>query len=280
MVASMAAFTVNDAFMKALGLEWPLYQSIFVRGAFAVVFMGALVAALGQFRRGIDRRDWVLIYIRAICEGAAAVLFLSAVFNMPLAEATAILQTLPLTVTLAGALILGEKVGLRRWLAIVVGFAGVLLIVQPGGAGFSVYALCAVGAVLLITARDLVVRRMSDSVPSVLTALIGAIVVTAFAAVGTLGEAWAPWTPNAVIALAGAIVTIMLAYIFSVVATRAGDIGFVAPYRYSALVIALVLGVVIFEEVPDTLSLIGAALIAATGIYTLLRESHINQSGC
>ncbi|MEO0665867.1 MAG: DMT family transporter, partial [Pseudomonadota bacterium] len=186
---------------------------------------------------------------------------------------TAILQTLPLTVTLAGALFLGEAVGWRRWGAILVGFAGVLLVVQPGGAGFTIYSLYAVAAVILITVRDMAARRMSRDVPSLLAALVGAAAVTLVGAVGSLTEEWQPLTQPAAIGLAGAVATIIFAYIFSVAAMRSGEIGFVAPYRYTSLLAALILGVVLFGEFPNALTLAGAALITASGIYTLLREN-------
>ena len=276
MVGSMTAFTVNDAFMKAVGSEWPVFQSIFIRGIFAVALMAAFAFALGHIRRGIPKRDWRLVMIRTGCEALAAALFITAIFNMPLAEATAILQTLPLTVTLSGALFLGEKVGWRRWMAILVGFVGVLLIVQPGTDGFSSYALLAVGAVILITFRDMAARQMSDAMPSFLAALVGAIGVMIIGGLGSTTEVWQPLTMTAVIGLAGAICTIGLAYFFSVAAMRSGDIGFVAPYRYSSLVVALILGIAIFDEVPSTLVLLGAGLITATGLYTMFRENRLS----
>ncbi|MEM9855302.1 MAG: DMT family transporter [Pseudomonadota bacterium] len=274
MVGSMTAFTVNDAFMKTLGSEWPVFQSLFIRGIFAVLIMAALAYALGHMRR-LSPRDLRLISLRSGCEALAAAFFITAIFNMPLAEATAILQTLPLAVTLAGAVFLGERVGWRRWLAIGVGFVGVLLIVQPGGAGFTIYALYAVAAVILITARDMAARKMSSAVPSLLAALMGAIAVMLVGAVGSLTEDWQPLTPVAATGLIGAVATIGIAYFLSVAAMRSGDMGFVAPYRYTSLVVALILGVVVFGEVPGTLVIIGAALITATGLYTLLRERRI-----
>ncbi|MEL6916049.1 MAG: DMT family transporter [Pseudomonadota bacterium] len=278
MLGSMTAFTVNDAFMKTLGMEWPLFQSLFIRGIFAVLIMGALAAYLGHLRLRLPRRDRGLVAIRSACEAAAAGLFIHAIFNMPLAEATAILQTLPLTVTLAGALFLGEAVGWRRWAAILVGFLGVLFIVQPGGAGFTPVSLYAVAAVLLITGRDIAARRMSEDVPSLLAALAGAVAVMALGALGSTTEDWQPLTLRAAMALAGAVCTIFFAYLFSVAAMRSGDIGFVAPYRYSALLVALLLGIVVFGEVPGPLTLLGAALITASGIYTLLRENRAREA--
>ncbi|MEM6729250.1 MAG: DMT family transporter [Pseudomonadota bacterium] len=275
MVGSMTAFTVNDAFMKTLGQEWPVFQSLLVRGFFVVVIMALLAWSLGHIRRDIPRRDWKLMGLRASSEALAAALFITAIFNMPLAEATAILQTLPLTVTLAGALFLGERVGWRRWSAIGVGFVGVLLVVQPGGSGFNVYSLFAIAAVFLITARDIAARRMSDAVPSLLAALIGASAVMVIGGVGSLTEEWQPLTPLAAIGLFGAVITVAAAYFFSVAAMRAGDIGFVAPYRYTSLLVAILLGIVIFGEYPSLMTLAGAGLIAATGLYTLFREEKV-----
>ena len=268
----MTAFTLNDAFMKALGMEWPVFQSILIRGFFAVTIMGGLAWALGHLRLRLSRRDWGFVLLRSACEGAAAGLFLTALFNMPLGEATAILQTLPLTITLAGAVILGERVGWRRWLAIVLGFVGVLLIVRPGGLGFSIYSLYALGAVFILTGRDLAAREMSDKVPSLLAGLFAALFVMLVGALGSTTEVWAPLTPQSAMALSGAVVTVFAAYVLSVAAMRIGDIGFVAPYRYTALVVAMLLGVLFFDETPTTMTLGGAALIAATGLYTLFRE--------
>jgi len=268
----MTAFTLNDAFMKVLGTQWPLSQSIFVRGVGVVIFMLCLAGFLGHLRLSIPRRDWALICVRGVCEVAAAFLFISAIFNMPLADATAIIQTLPLTVTLAGAVFLGEPVGWRRLTAIAVGFVGVLLIVRPGFDGFSIYSVYALLAVAVITVRELASRRLSPRCPSMLAALGSATFVMAGGALGTMGEEWVPWTPTAGWAVAGAMVTVMIAYFSSVATMRLGEIGFVAPYRYTAIVVALLLGIILFKEIPDLPTIIGASLIVATGLFTLYRE--------
>ncbi|MGR3434437.1 MAG: DMT family transporter [Shimia sp.] len=271
MVVSMTAFTVNDAFMKALGQDCPLFQAIFVRGLGVVALLLVLAAALGQMRFRAAPGDWPRILIRAGCEAGGAWLFLSAVFEMPLAEATAIIQTLPLTVTLAGALFLGEPVGWRRMSAIALGFVGVLLIVKPGG-DFDANALKVLGAVGLITLREIVSRGMSAGVPSLFAALISAVGVAALGGFGSLTETWAPFDARASWLVAGAVVTVGVAYVASVVTVRQGDLGFVAPYRYTGLVVALIVGVIVFAERPDALTLVGAALIVGTGLFTLYRE--------
>ncbi|WP_147126867.1 DMT family transporter [Shimia ponticola] len=275
MVVSMTAFTINDAFMKVLGGEWPLAQSIFVRGIGVVIFMLCLAAALGHLRLRLPRRDWMLIALRGVCEVAAAFLFISAIFNMPLADATAIIQTLPLTVTLAGAVFLGEPVGWRRMTAIVIGFVGVLLIVRPGFDGFSIYSVYALLAVAVITVRELASRQLSPKCPTMLAALGSASFVMVGGGLGSLGSDWVPWTPTAAWAISGAMVTVMVAYFASVATMRLGEIGFIAPYRYSAIVVALLLGVFLFREIPDLPTIIGASLIVATGLFTLYRERRV-----
>ena len=174
MVIAMAAFTFNDTAMKSLAGNVPLFQAIFLRGALTTLWLILLGRAIGGLKFRLSRRDWSTIALRSFCEGAATFLFLTALFNMPIANATAILQSLPLTVALAAALFLGEPLGWRRTIAILVGLLGVLLIVRPGGEGFDVWSLYALAAVGFVTIRDLVVRRLSAEVPSLTVALAGA----------------------------------------------------------------------------------------------------------
>jgi S-adenosylmethionine uptake transporter len=275
MMAAMAAFTLNDAFMKALSGTLPLFQALFLRGVGATLVLAALAWRAGAFRfrpRAADRR---IILIRSAAEVGAAWLFVSALFHMPLANATAILQSLPLALTLAGALLLGERVGWRRWLAIVVGFAGVLMIVRPGSEGFNLWSLAALGSVACVVARDLATRRLSAPVPSLAVALAASGSVTLFAAAGSLVTNWVPARAAAALPLAGATACLILGYILSVKAMRHGDIGFVAPFRYTSLIWALGLGFLAFGDWPDPATLAGAVLVAATGIFTLLRERRI-----
>lgn len=272
MVATMTAYTVNDAFMKALSGDVPVMQALFWRGAIVVPLMLILCKALGDLRFNFPTRNWTLMIIRAMGEVLGAIFFMQALFNMPFANVSAILQALPLTVTLGATLFFREPLGWRRVLAIAVGFAGVLLIVQPGGADFSAYSIYAVGCVFAATTRDLAARRMSRDVPSTLAGLVAAIAVMLFAGVGTLFEESVPLTAQHVFYMACASFFIIAAYVFSVAAMRVGEIGFVAPFRYTSLVVALFLGLVVFGEVPTLLTLIGATIVVAMGLFTLYRE--------
>ncbi|MBI1417847.1 MAG: EamA family transporter [Limimaricola sp.] len=272
MVGAMTAFTCNDACMKALGTELPLFQALLLRGIATTAALVVLALVMGQLRFDIARRDWGLIALRTVAEAAAAWFFITALFQMPIANVSAILQSLPLAVTLAAALAFGEQVGWKRMTAIAVGFIGVLLIVRPGTDGFTHYSVFALLSVACVTVRDLAARRMTRSVPSILVALVAAAGVTLFAAVGSAFIDWAPVTPRAGWQLAGASAFVIGGYITSVGAMRVGEIGFVAPFRYASLLVALVLGLVLFGDWPDGLTLAGAALVVATGLFTLYRE--------
>lgn len=272
MVASMAFFTFNDACLKAVSGEVPLMQALFLRG----LAVSALLAALAWSRGGLGlarlRPDARGLAIRTIAEIAAAFFFLTALFNMPLANVSAVLQAAPLAVTLAAVLVLREPVGWRRLLAIVVGFGGVMLIVRPGTEGFTVYSLYALLAVASVTVRDLATRRMSRDLPSISVALVTAVGVTVFAGAASLAEPWAALSGGAALRIGGAALFVFVAYITSVATMRVGEVGFVAPFRYTSLLVALVLGLAVFGEWPEPLTLLGSAIVVATGLFTLLRE--------
>ena len=272
MMAAMASFTINDTFMKSLSGDLPLFQALFVRGAATTVFLYAMAKGMSAFRLNLSGRDWVLLTVRSLAEVAAAYLFISALFHMPLANVTAILQALPLTIALAGAIFLREAVGWRRIIAICVGFFGVMLIVRPGPEGFSIYSLYALGAVAAVTLRDLTTRRISHDVPALTVAFAAAAAVTVFSGLGLFGVDWIEITPLAGWKLAGSTLFVVLGYLCSVSVMRVGDIDFVAPFRYTGLIWALLLGFVIFDEWPRPLTMLGVAIVAGTGFFTLYRE--------
>lgn len=277
MMGAMCAYTFNDAFMKALADDIPLFQAILFRGMAAVVFLTILCRMLGQLRFDLTAHDWKYVLIRTAGEVGGTYFFLTALFNMPIANVSAILQALPLAVSLAAALFLAEPLGWRRLTAIVAGFAGVLLIIQPGGADFSSYSLYALCAVACVTLRDIAVRRMSRTVPSVFVALIAAVGVTLMGAVGSLFIDWQPFSTKSAFQLSAATGFLIFGYIASVNAMRFGEISFVAPFRYTSLLVALLLGVLVFDEWPNVLALTGALVVVMTGLFTLYRETRLKR---
>lgn len=272
MMASMAAFTFNDTVFKTLSGELPLFQAIFLRGV--IVSVGMVIAALfmRQLTLNLPMRDWRLIIYRTLGEIGATICFLIALFNAPIADVTAILQAAPLLITLFGALWLGEKVGWRRFTSISVGLVGVLLIVRPTADSFNPYVLFAVGALFFLLLRDLPTRQLSKAVPSVLVALVSATAITATAGLIALTETWVPVTSSMIVKLSGASVFLFVAYIFAVMVMRVGDIAVVQPFRYTGILWAIFTGIVVFGDVPDALSILGAAIVVVMGVYTFYRE--------
>lgn len=275
MIASMACFTFNDAFLKATNGELPLFQLLFLRGLLATAFIAALAHRNKAWRFDISIRDWSFICMRSVAEVAAAIFFVTALLNMPLANATAILQMLPLTITLGSALFLREAVGWRRFAAIAVGFLGMLLIVRPGADGFSIWSVFAVLAVFCVTVRDLSTRRISAQVPSLLVTFAASLSVLVASGLASLFTDWAPVTPQLGGMVFAASVFIIGGYFFSVQVMRAGDVSFIAPFRYTGLIWALLLGWLFFGDWPTPLTLLGAGLIVATGLFTFYRERQV-----
>ena len=279
MCLSMAAFTVNDTFMKAVTQSLPLYQAIALRGVIAVTGLALLAAATGAFRYRLPRKDAGLILIRSLADVAATILFLTALLHMPLANLSAILQALPLAVTLAAALVYGDRIGWRRMVAILAGFVGVLIIIRPGTEGFDRYALLGLGSVLCVVVRDLAVRPLQGQVPSALVALGAGVSVMAMGWIGTTIEGWQPMTGAQAVAILGAGLFLIVGYLTSVSAMRHGDIGLVAPFRYTSLLWAIALGWLAFGNLPDLWTLVGAMIVVGAGIFTLLRERALRRAG-
>lgn len=273
MAASMLAFVLNDGMMKYLFADMTIYQAVFLRGVLTIPIIALIAIYRRQLLVRISWRDGKIVIMRVAGEVGATVLFLTALANMPLANVTAILQALPLAVTMAAALFLGEAVGWRRWTAILVGFTGVMIIVRPGMDGFSIYSLYALAAVACVTLRDVATRKLSPSVPSLFVALVTAIAITLLGLVMLPTIVWAPTNDTHWIVLAGAAAAIVFGYLFSIMAMRAGDISFVAPFRYTAMVWAIIMGVLLFGDWPDLMTLIGTGVVVATGMYSFHREN-------
>lgn len=275
MMASMAAFTFNDVCVKATGGEVPLNQLLFLRGIVTSVFILILTIHLGALKFALPRKDWGLIALRTISEIGAAYFFLTALFNMPIANITAILQVLPLTVTLGAALFFRDPVGWRRMTAILVGFCGMLLIVRPGPEGFNLYAIYGMIAVVFVTSRDLATRKMSPETPSMMVTLSASVGVMLYFGVGAMTEPWVSVSLVNTTLIIGASVFIIGGYLFSVMVMRVGEVSFIAPFRYTGLLWALLLGLVLFGDWPDNLTLLGAAIVVASGVFTLYRERQV-----
>ncbi len=275
MMASMAAFTLNDTLMKTMAGDVPLFQLLFLRGCYTVVFVGVMAWVMGATKARPSGKDALLILLRVGGEIGAAYFFFWALFNMPLANVSAILQASPLVITLTAATIFHEPLGWRRFTAIVIGFLGVLLIVRPGTNDFTVYSLYALIAVCFVTLRDLATRKISRQTHSMFVTFATALAVTVFFGFLTWGEDWSPMDPRQHWTTLVTSIFVLGGYVFSIMVMRVGEISFTAPFRYTGLLWALLLGWVAFQEWPEPLTLIGAAIVVASGLFMLYREARL-----
>lgn len=275
MAAAMAAFTINDMLMKLITQDIPLFQSIALRGAITVVALGLMVITMAHGRFRLPRGDARIVGIRAVAEVAATFTFIAALMRMPLANLSAILQSLPLLVTLSAAVFFGDRIGWRRMTAIAIGFIGVVIIIRPGTTGFDVWSLVGLASVATVVVRDLATRQLSPGIPSVTVAFWTSVLLTLTAGLMSLGEGWIMPQALTLWLIPAAAVGVIAGYLTIIRAMRVGDIGFVAPYRYTALLWAIALGWFVFRDFPDRWTLIGSAIVVATGIFTIWRESKV-----
>ncbi|SPH25097.1 Riboflavin transporter [Defluviimonas aquaemixtae] len=272
MTLAMAAFTLNDTCMKAVTADLPLYQTITLRGLVTLIALALIAQRRGGLHLGMARGDARLLGWRTLGEVAATLTFLTALRHMPLANLSAIMQSLPLAVTLTAALVLAEPVGWRRMAAIGTGFVGVLMIVRPGTEGFDTWSLVALASVGFVILRDLSTRRLSSEVPSVTVAFLAAASVTLTGAALSPLEGWVAVRPVSAALILAAGGFLIVGYLSVVMAMRVGDIATVAPFRYTALIFAVGLGWLAFGHLPGPMTLAGASIIVASGIYTFYRE--------
>jgi drug/metabolite transporter (DMT)-like permease len=272
MVLSGAFFLTNDTLVKLASETLPSAELLFVRGALSVVCVLGLAAAFGALPKiGDIAKPAVLI--RAATDVAATFAYLIALFHAPIANVTAINLASPLMLTAFAAFVMKEDVGWRRWCAVSVGFVGVLLIVRPASAGFDAYALLAAFAMVLHTTRDLLTRRIDKSTPSIVVSLGTALGVTLVAGAGTAVEGFRALDLREGLILIGASIGLTGGYFFLIVATRTGEVSAVQPFRYMALLWALIAGWSVWGQLPDAIGWTGYALLVASGLYVFHRES-------
>lgn len=192
--------------------------------------------------------------------------------RLPFADASAIAQFVPLGVTAAAAIFLGEPVGWRRWLATFVGFIGVMIIIKPGTSAFDPAALWILASLFFVVTRDLTTRQIGSGVPSLFLISISAVAV-AFSGLGFLPfETWKTPGPHELLLIFGSAIGVLGGYYAVIMAMQSGEIATVAPFRYSIIVFAIILGITVFGERPDWSTYLGVGIVIGAGLYTLHRE--------
>ena len=275
MILSMACFAVEDTFIKLLSARLPATQILF-----SVGFGGALITLALAVTLNVNLADKILlnkhVISRTIADLFGALFFTSAMVLIPMSLLASILQATPLFVTLGAAILLGEKVGWRRWSAIFIGFLGIIIILQPGYGSFQLVSLLGLAAVLCLALRDVVTRDMATEIPTLTVTFYACLAMgsAGFIAYPFFGTPIMPTTFEAILLVCAAIIGVT-GYFLIVLATRKGDVSVIAPFRYSRLLFSLGLASLILGEMLTLPILLGGLLVVSSGIYTFGRERRL-----
>lgn len=270
MSLTMALFCISDTILKDLLGRLPPGEVMALRGVAVVLFILAFQALRRRavpLSACLDRTS----LLRALVEVGVATGYFLALQRIPLANATTLMFASPIVMTVLATLVLRERVGLRRWSAVIVGFFGVLLVAGPGVGGWEPAALLALGAACLVAVRDLLTRFIPGHIDAAAVALTTAIAVALAGAI-SLPFAWVPPTAGELVRIAAGAALIAVAYATIVLAFRLGEMSFVAPFRYLAIPLAMLAGWLAFGDVPAWNMLLGASVIIAAGLVIFHRE--------
>jgi drug/metabolite transporter (DMT)-like permease len=272
MVMATVSFTAGDLLMKIAADHLPTGELVFLRGLMVMwlaLVAAAVAGALDDLRR--------LLTIPAMAGRASgdvggAIFFQAALARMPFADIMAILQVTPLTLTAASALMLGERVGWRRWSAVAIGLLGALLIIKPGSSAFNWWAIAGIAAVLCGAYRDVSTRRIAPGISPLTIMVLSSAAVTLAALSLALFEEWR-WPGARLLGLvAGCAVLSLLGHLAVIRSVRLGEISAIAPFRYCSIVWAIAAGYAVWGELPDRVSATGIVTVIMAGLYTLYRE--------
>jgi drug/metabolite transporter (DMT)-like permease len=268
----MAAYTVNDVLVKELLQTYPVGETIFIRGFMCSLLIGAAALAFGNataLRAPMSR----MLASRSFCDGLSTAGFIAALAHMKLANIAAVLQITPLIITALSVVLYREAVGWRRWTAIALGLTGALLVIKPIPSEFNIWAVVAAASAGAAAVRELQTRQIGQAVPTLVVAFWGAVAITLCGPMFIVAEDWRPYAGPDLFQLFVAAFFVGSAIYLVALGFRDVDLSAVAPFRYTYLLTSVLGGFLVFREVPDGWTVVGAVLIVGSGIYTLHREA-------
>ena len=268
MIASMAAFAIEDAFLKTVTQQLPVGQVLMMFGAGGLCVFAFLARRAGAsiFQAQVLTKNMLF---RAVFEFFGRLFYVLAIALTPMSSATAILQSAPLFVVLGARIFMREKVDAKTWIAIFLGLFGVLIILRPSAADFSLLSLLALIGTLGFVGRDLFSRTAPSSLTKEVLGFYG------FTTMMIAGACYAVWDGKPFVSLqaqqflmlAAALLAGVFAYTALMTAMRTGSIGAVTPYRYSRLLFGISIGVIVFGEQLDAPMLLGCAIVIGAGLF-------------
>jgi drug/metabolite transporter (DMT)-like permease len=271
MVIASGLLTVNDAMVKWLTQTYPVGQVMSLRGVFVIV----IVIASAVVRRRVSElrvSNWRLQITRGALMSISTFLFVTALALMPIADAIAIAFAGPVIATALAALMLKEPVGWRRWSAIAVGFAGVVVMLRPAPDLIRLVAVVPLLAAIMGAFRDIVTRKMGTGGESTAAIMLVSTSIVAVAGLFTIPAGWAPVAVADLGLYLASALLVALAQGLMIESFRLGEVGLVGPFKYTSLVWAVLLGLLVWNDLPEAWTWIGSALVVGSGLYIWRRE--------
>jgi drug/metabolite transporter (DMT)-like permease len=266
-----ALFVINDALVKLATETMPLGELLVVRGIFAIACVLSLIIGFGDTRR-ISSAAKPIVVLRAACEFLVSLCYVTAISQLPIGDLTTIMQATPIIMTILCAVLRIELVDWPRWIAVFIGFAGVLMIAQPGGSNFTLFTLSALASATFVALRDLVTRKIKAEIPPAVVILTTTIFASCGGLLLGLTETWHMPSTFEFSLLGGAAIIVTIANSLMVTAYRYADVSILSPLRYLVVIWAAIMGYIVFAEIPAGIGALGAALIIGGGLYTGYHE--------
>lgn len=268
-IVSQVLFSVSDTLVKLAAPHMPSGELIALRGIIGT----SIIYGLAR-REGLNFVGQMhpVVALRAVMEGTITLLFLVAIKGLPIGNYTAIMLSSPLMITGLAVVVLGQRVGWHRWLAIAIGFIGVLLVAQPSASGFSSATWFAIACASLVAVRDIVTRFVPGDMPSMVVTLTTSLATTLMGGGLALLQGFVAPSPGVGLLVVLAALAISAANLSLITGSRKADIGAIGPLRYVGMPLALLSGWLIWRNIPNFAAMIGIVLIVGSGLYALHRE--------
>jgi drug/metabolite transporter (DMT)-like permease len=274
MIVARVMFAASDTFTKLATEAVPATEVVLLRNSLALPIVLVMAWRLGGLRHLGAIRD-PIVFWRSGLEGIGLVAFVIALPHVTLGQSTVILLTVPIILVALAAIVFKEDVGWRRWTAIVVGFAGVFMVAGPLGGTPNAYLLLTQVTALTWAVRDLITSRIVGRIPSVTISLFALTVGGLVAVPGAAIEDWHGFGARELFYLVGAGVFVAAANLLYISALRTGAISVVAPFRYTAAIWGVLLGFLVWGDIPDIWGFVGTFFIIGSGLYTFYRELEV-----
>jgi len=279
MMGGQLSFSLNDSFVKLavidIGIDTSIFSIIFTRGSITTILLGMylIIFEKKNLFRILKIKKF---HIRGFYEVLTAIFFFTALIYLPISEVYTLLMTNPFFVTIFAFLFLKEKVGIRRWCAVIVGFIGVLVVINPQNFSFNYLLILPIISAIFLTIRDIATKTLATKSNSVEITFITALLITMFAGIGSIIYGYEV-TFNQTRYILISSVFVLFGYLFSVMTVFYAPLSLTASARYSVIIFGIILGYLILDEIPSINMILGAIIIASSGLFIIKREKDIGR---